>query len=285
MNSVFERRKALRELLKEAKGLIIPGAYDAVSARLVERAGFPVGYVGSYATAASGYGLPDVGLIGMQEIAAYAGRVASAVSIPVLADGENGFNNAANIWRTVRAFEREGVAGIHVEDHEFGKHAPVPQVLLPLGQMVAKVRAAVDSREDPNFLIIARTDAMWTMGDAEETIRRANAFADAGADMVLLAGCPPDRLRAVRPHIRAKVIITSHPGYDLYAAQTAGADVILSYALCLYAAYEGVKRGLAAFKQTRSEADLDGLEGDEAEFDEFIGVNDFVQRVRRYHLG
>ena len=284
MSSVSQRRAMLRSLIAQGRPLVIPGAYDAVSARLVERAGFPVAYVGSYATAASGFGLPDVGLIGMQEMAAYAGAVACAVSVPVLADAENGFNNAANIWRTVRAFEQVGVAGIHIEDHEFGKHAPVRQVLLPLDQMVGKVRAALDSREDPNFLIIARTDAMWALDDPEETVRRANAFGDAGSDMVLLAACPPDRLSQVRGDIRPKVMVTSAPGRMVQAELDAGADAVLCYGLCLYAAYEGVKRALAAFKADTQAGELDALAECAAEFEAFTGVDEFVARARQYRL-
>lgn len=113
-----------------------------MSAKLVERAGFPAVYIGSYATAAAGFGMPDVT---MEEMAAHAKRIADAVDMPVIADGENGWNNAANIWRTVRSFEQAGVCGIHIEDHEFGKHADVRQVLLSCDQMVQKIHAALDA--------------------------------------------------------------------------------------------------------------------------------------------
>ena len=90
--------------------------------------------------------MPDVGLVTMEEMAAHAKRIADAVDMPVIADGENGWNNAANIWRTVRSFEQAGVCGIHIEDHEFGKHADVRQVLLSCDQMVQKIYAALDAR-------------------------------------------------------------------------------------------------------------------------------------------
>ncbi len=138
MSKAEIKRKMLRALIAVGKTLVLPGAQDALSARLIERAGFPAVYIGSYATSAAAFGLPDVGLLTMEEMAAHAKRVADAVAIPVLADGENGWNNAANIWRTVRAFEQAGVCGIHIEDHEFGKHAEVPQVLLSTEQMDAK---------------------------------------------------------------------------------------------------------------------------------------------------
>src|SRR5689334_605151 len=129
MSKAEDARKAFKALLATGKTLIVPGVHDPVSAMLAARAGFPALYVGSYATAAAGFGLPDVGLVGMEEMAAYAKRIADAVDVPVLADAENGWSNAANLWRTVRSFEQAGVCGIHIEDHEFGKHAPVPQLL------------------------------------------------------------------------------------------------------------------------------------------------------------
>src|ERR1700693_2197557 len=181
-------RKKLRALLASGKTLVVPGAYDPMSAKLVERAGFPAVYIGSYATAAAGFGMPDVGFGTREEMAPHAKRIADAVNMPVIADGENGWNNAANIWRTVRSFEQAGVCGIHIEDHEFGKHAAVPQVLLSCDQMVQKIRAAPDARADSDFLIIARTDAAWAFNDVEDAIKRVNAFNDAGADLVMPGG-------------------------------------------------------------------------------------------------
>ncbi len=138
MSKAEANRQKMRAMIAAGRTLVLPGAHDPVSAKLIERAGFPAAYIGSYATAAASFGLPDVGLVTMEEMAAHAKRVADAVTIPVLADGENGWNNAANVWRTVRAFEQAGVCGIHIEDHEFGKHAEVPQVLLSTEQMDAK---------------------------------------------------------------------------------------------------------------------------------------------------
>src|SRR5688500_15893092 len=116
MSKASQNRRAFKRLLAQGGTLAVPGAYDPVSAMLIERAGFPAVYIGSYATAAARLGLPDVGLVTMEEMAAHAKAVADAVSVPVLADGENGFANAANIWRTVRSFEQAGVCGIHIED-------------------------------------------------------------------------------------------------------------------------------------------------------------------------
>ena len=157
--------RGLRELLARPGIVVAPGAYDAVSARLVERAGFEAVYVGSYATAAARLGLPDAGLVSLREMADHAAAVVGAVEgVPVVADAENGFGSATTVWRTVREFERAGVAGVHLEDHEFGKHLPVRGRVLAKAAMAEKIRAAVEARRDPDFVIIARTDAGWLEG-------------------------------------------------------------------------------------------------------------------------
>ena len=284
MTKAENNRKTLRALLAAGKTLVVPGACDAMSAMLVERAGFPAVYIGSYATAAAGFGLPDVGLVTMDEMAAYAKRIADAVAIPVLADGENGWNNAANIWRTVRAFEQAGVCGIHIEDHEFGKHAEVSQVLLPREEMVQKIRAACDAREDANFLIIARTDAAWAFNDIEEAIGRMNAFTDAGADLVMAPGLDPRVLAPLRSRIKGKLVTTDMPGRSVADEEAAGIDVVLYYGLSLYAAYHGVQAALDAFKQTRDADALPQLRQGIAQFEDFIGYPEFSAQAKKYGL-
>jgi methylisocitrate lyase len=270
-------------LIGAGKTLVVPGAYDALSAKLVERAGFPAVYIGSYATSAAAYGLPDVGLITMDEMVAHAKRVADAVAIPVIADAENGWNNAANIWRTVRAFKQAGVCAIHIEDHEFGKHADVPQVLLSTEEMVQKIRAAVEAREDENFLIIARTDAAWAFRDVEDAIARMNAFIEAGADLVMPVGISPVKLKGLRSRIQGKLVTTDTPGRSVADEEAAGVDVVLYYGLSLYAAYAGVTAALDAFKRTR-DADAAHLRDGIAAFEGFMGYSEFAARAKKYGL-
>src|ERR1022692_166991 len=284
MGKAENNRKKLRKMLESGKTLIVPGACDPISALLVERAGFQAVYIGSYATAAAGFGMPDVGLVTMGEMAAYAKTITDAVDIPVIADGENGWNNAANIWRTIRSFEQAGVCGIHIEDHEFGKHAPVPQVLTSRENMVQKIRAALDAREDINFLIIARTDAAWAFNDVEEAVSRMNAFTDAGADMVMAAGLDPNVLAGLRSRIKGKIMITDTPGRSVADEESAGADVVLYYGVSLYAAYHGVKTALDALKRTRHADDIKQVRGCIAEFEKFIGYPEFNARAKKYGL-
>ena len=277
-------RKKLRAMLASGKTLVVPGAYDPMSAKLVERANFPAVYIGSYATAAAGFGMPDVGLVTMEEMAAHAKRIADAVDIPVIADGENGWNNAANIWRTVRSFEQAGVCGIHIEDHEFGKHADVPQVLLSCDQMVQKIRAALDARADADFLIIARTDAAWAFNDVEDAIKRMNAFTDAGADLVMPVGIGPKKLAGLRSRIQGKLMITDTPGRSVADEEAAGVDVVLYYGFSLYAAYRGVKAALDEFKRTRDADALVDRRNTIEEFEDFIGYPEFSARAKKYGL-
>jgi 2-methylisocitrate lyase-like PEP mutase family enzyme len=184
----------------------------------------------------------------MDEMAAYAKAITDAVDIPIIADAENGWNNAANIWRTIRTFEQSGVCGIHIEDHEFGKHTTVPQILVSSERMVQKIRAALDARQDKNFMIIARTDAVLAFNDVDEAVRRMNAFTDAGADMVMPAGLDPPVLAGLRSRIKGKVVITDRAGRSVADEELAGANVVLYYGFSLYAAYQGVKTALDTFK-------------------------------------
>jgi 2-methylisocitrate lyase-like PEP mutase family enzyme len=276
-----ERRIKLKNLLQKEKYLMVPGVYDAVSARLVEKAGFPVVYIGSYSTAASQFGLPDDLMVGLPEMVEKARTVVNATSIPVLADGENGFNHAANIWRTVQAFEQAGASGIHIEDHEFGKHTDLPKVILPLPQMLGKISAAVDARQDPNFLIIARTDIISATGDSQEAIRRTNAFMEAGADLVFITEMPLDKLQEHRNQIAGKVMIT-HSGKAAIDEELAGANIVLYYDLSLSVAYQALKKALARLRETKDIRQLSDLLYNENEFTDFIGTPDFVRKVNKY---
>jgi methylisocitrate lyase len=284
MTDFLRRRVALRTLLAEGKTLLVPGCFDCLSAKLVEAAGFPVVYIGSYATSASRLGLPDAGLVSQTEMVAHAQSIVNCVRTPVIADAENGFHNAANIWQTVRAFENAGVSGIHIEDHEFGKHTDVAPVLLPLEQMVQKIHAAVEARDDKNFLIIARTDAFWAWQDPNEVVRRLNAFAAAGADLVFPAGMPVHQLKPVRARVNGKVVITNRPGASLRDEQDAGANMVLYYGQTLHAAFHAIQGLLSRLKDTEDANGLADALANVEQFEHFIGYPEFVQKATRYGL-
>jgi methylisocitrate lyase len=278
---------ALRELLGRPGIIVAPGAYDAVSARLVEEAGFEAVYVGSYATAASRLGLPDAGLLGLREMVDHAAAVVGAVErIPVVADAENGFGNATTLWRTVREFERAGVAGIHLEDHAFGKHLAIPGRVLAKAEMVEKVKAAVDARERPDFVIIARTDAGWLQGGGglEDAVDRCLAYGAAGADMVFPAGVSSQVLATVRSRIPYPICAVDSPGSTVARDETAGVKLVLYYSLLLYAAHRAVRETLAAFRHSGDRGALERELTPEAEFDRFIGFPRIQALAARHRL-
>jgi 2-methylisocitrate lyase-like PEP mutase family enzyme len=182
----------LRELLRSTP-LIVPGCYDALSARVLERAGFPAVYMTGYGTSLALLGLPDAGLATMSEMHLNARYIANAVGVPVIADADNGYGNAINVMRTVREYIQTGVAGIHVEDQAIPKRCGhvAGRRVIPLEEAVGKVRAAAAVRRDldPDFVLIARTDARGAHGGSlDEAIRRANAYLDAGADLAFVEG-------------------------------------------------------------------------------------------------
>src|SRR5687767_15554774 len=149
----------LRALLATGRMLAVPGASDALSARLIESHGYECVYIGSYATAASRFGITDTGLLSLKSLVEHARTISQAVGVPVIADAESGFEDPS---LTVKAFEEAGVAAIHIEDHTgAGKHTDLPQKLLSKEQAAERILAAVAARRNPDFLIAARSDAFW----------------------------------------------------------------------------------------------------------------------------
>ena len=175
-----------RDLMKRDGMVVAPGAYDCITAKLIEQAGFAAVYMTGAGTAAT-LGYPDFGLVTMSEMVANAGRIAAAVDLPVIADADTGYGNELNVFRTVREFESSGVTGIHIEDQEFPKkcgHLEGKQVI-PREDYLAKIRAAIAARRDKDFAIIARTDSRAVAG-FDEAIARANGSLAAGADMAFV---------------------------------------------------------------------------------------------------
>jgi carboxyvinyl-carboxyphosphonate phosphorylmutase len=177
----------LRELLDSGETIVAPGAFDPLAARLVEEAGFPAVYMTGFGTSAALIGRPDVGLLTMTEMADNAARIAACVDIPVIADADTGYGNPLNVIRTVSAYEAAGVAGIHIEDQVAPKKCGHMdgKLVIPAPEMVAKIRAAVEARARPEFVLIARTDARAVEG-LERAIERGRMYRQAGADVLFI---------------------------------------------------------------------------------------------------
>ncbi|MFV0525514.1 MAG: oxaloacetate decarboxylase [Acidimicrobiales bacterium] len=190
--SIHDRRARLRAAL-DAGTVIAPGAYDAMSARLIEDAGFDACYLTGFGATASHLGRPDIGLMSQTEMVDVVRRVCAAVDTPVIADADTGYGNALNVIRTVHDYEQAGACAIQIEDQVFPKRCGhmAGKEVIGLPEAVAKIRAAVAARQDPDFLVIARTDVGAVEG-VEAAIERARAFADAGAD-ILFVEAPPTR--------------------------------------------------------------------------------------------
>lgn len=181
-------RARLRELLASEGPLLVPGAYDGASARVVEAVGHPAVYLTGFGMEASMLGMPDIGLASQGEVVAHAGRIAAAVSIPVISDADTGYGGLVNVHRTVTEFERAGIAGIHIEDQALPKRCGGMdgRRVVPTEEMVARLRAALAARRDPDFVVIARTDAKGAEGIGG-VARRLNAYLAAGADLAMVA--------------------------------------------------------------------------------------------------
>jgi 2,3-dimethylmalate lyase len=177
----------LRQLLRQPGIIVAPGAYDCLTAKLIEREGFPVVYMTGAGTAVTRVGKPDLGLASLTEMLANASAIASTIRVPLIADADTGYGGALNVYRTVQEYEKAGVAALHIEDQAFPKrcgHLDGKEVV-PLAEMVVKLRAACDARTDEDLVIIARTDALAVTG-LDDTLRRCAAYAEAGADVLFV---------------------------------------------------------------------------------------------------
>ena len=177
----------LRELIAQPGIIVAPGAYDCLTAKIIQQSGFPAVYMTGAGTSVARYGFPDLALTSMTEMIANAADITASVEIPVIADADTGYGGLLNVGRTVRKYEQSGVAAIHIEDQEFPKrcgHLDDKRVI-PAEDMVPKIKEAVESRTDKDFLIIVRTDALAVTG-WDDTMDRCNRYIDAGADVLFV---------------------------------------------------------------------------------------------------
>lgn len=282
----------LRALLARPEPLLVPGAYDALSARLVEHAGFDAVYMTGFGATASLLGLPDVGLLSLPDMVDNAGRMARAVDVPLISDADTGYGNAINVARAVQQFERAGVAAIHLEDQVAPKrcgHMSGKQVV-PVEEMVEKVRAAVAARQDPDFVLIARTDARAVDG-LDAALSRAQAYLDAGAD-VLFVEAPQTEAEVAEvaaafprtPLLFNWVERGRTPMLPLERIAELGFALVLFPVATLFSATTGMQRYLAELRGSGTPlASLDDAVGFDA-FTDLVGLPEiraFEQEVTR----
>jgi methylisocitrate lyase len=281
--------RRLRELIAQPAITLMPGAYDALSARIIEKHGFACLVGGGYAATGTLLGEPDVGQMTLHDYADHYGRIAQAVGIPVFTDADTGFGGPNSVRRAVRAFERAGIAGMFVEDQQSPKRCGyLPgKTLIPVEQMIAKIKAALDARLDDDFFFVARTDAASVLG-LDAAIERGRLYMEAGADMVLLQGAdtPEDFRRVARdvpgPRFANMSNARGKAATTIAELERLGASVVTFPSLALYAAATAVDRTMAALARTRS---LEGLVDDLMSVDDYnriVGLDEYNERERRY---
>jgi 2-methylisocitrate lyase-like PEP mutase family enzyme len=278
----------LKNMLKENRIVVAPGAYDGLSARLVEQAGFPAVYASGGAIARS-TGVPDMGLISPDEIIQRLAEMVEAVGVPVIADADTGYGNALSAQRAARAFERVGVAAFHLEDQTFPKKCGHydDKGLVPTGEMVQKLRAVRDALTDPDFIVIARTDAIAVEG-YEAALARAAAYLEAGADMVFVeAPTTEQQIADIAKRLPGyKLINMFHGGktplLPVPKLQEFGYHMVIIPSDTQRAAIRAMQRVLATIARDGSAA---AMIDDMASFKEreaIIGTDSFVARDKKY---
>lgn len=246
----------LRALLSQRELVVAPGVYSALTAKLVEAAGFRCIYMSGYCTAAATVGLPDLGLLTMTEMLNNVRALADAVTIPLIADGDTGYGNPLNVSRTIKEYEKAGAAAIHIEDQVWPKrcgHMKNKHVI-PKEEMVNKVRAAVDSRTSADFVIIARTDAIAVEG-LPAAVERLAAYAEAGADVVFADGQQTmEHIREVPkqfPRVPSLINLGPlTPPLSVSELQALGYAIAIYPSLCMGPAVLAIQDALARFKET-----------------------------------
>ena len=248
----------LRQLLAGKQLIIAPGAYDGMTAKMTERAGFPAVYMTGAGTAAT-LGFPDFGLITMTEMVANAATLVRSVEIPIIADADTGYGNELNVTRTVREYEARGVAGIHIEDQVTPKrcgHLDGKEII-PAAEYIAKIRAAVAARRDPDFIIIARTDARAVAG-FDEAVSRANAAVAAGADMAFVEAVETmEELQTVPQVVKGPCLLNvvrggKTPDIDFATARSIGYRLAILPSLLIGAAMEAYMSVLRTVNETNA---------------------------------
>ena len=278
----------LRQLMARPGAIMAPGVADAMNARIVAKHDFEAIYMTGAGTTAVRLGMPDVGLITMTEMADNAGRIAEASGLPLIADGDNGYGGVLNVRRTVQAYERAGVAAIHIEDQVMPKRCGhlSGKTLVPRDEMESKIKAAVDARVDPDFVVIARTDAIAVEG-FEAALERAVRYREAGADMLFVEAPGMEQLPLMQPRLAAPLL------YNMASSGKTpflGRDEIerLGFKLIIYpnwimlAAIRAANHVLTTLKETGSIASLTGEVANFREFFDLMGMPEVQAMEARY---
>ncbi len=282
-------RKQLKTLAEARRGVIVPGAFNALSAKVVEDLGFEAIYVTGAGVTNMWFGMPDQGFMGLAEIADHTARIRDVVSVPLIVDADTGFGNALNVYHTVRTLERAGADCIQLEDQVAPKrcgHFSGKEVI-STEEAVSKIKAAVDARRDADLMIMARTDAAATLG-FEAAVERAQLFAEAGADILFVeAVTSAEEVRALpqrlsRPQLMNMVIGGKTPIFNATELGELGYGVVLYANAALQGAVSGMQKALTVLRDERQVLESSGLVTPFAERQRLVGKPGWDALERRY---
>uniref|UniRef100_UPI000D367586 isocitrate lyase/PEP mutase family protein n=1 Tax=unclassified Variovorax TaxID=663243 RepID=UPI000D367586 len=282
-------RKQLKHLAEARRGLIVPGAFNALSAKVVEDLGFKAVYVTGAGVTNMWFGMPDQGFMGLSDIAEHTARIRDAVSVPLIVDADTGFGNALNVRHTVRTLERAGADCIQFEDQVAPKrcgHFSGKEVIAT-EEAVSKIKAAVDARQDPDLLIMARTDAAATHG-FEAAVERAQKFAEAGADILFVeAVTTADEIRALprrlaKPQLMNMVIGGKTPIFNATELGELGYGIVLYANAALQGAVAGMQKALTVLRDEKEVQESSGLVATFAERQRLVNKPEWDALAQRY---
>jgi 2-methylisocitrate lyase-like PEP mutase family enzyme len=282
-------RKQLKSLVEARRGLLVPGAFNALSAKVIEDLGFEALYVTGAGVTNMWFGMPDQGFMGLAEIADHTARIRDAVSVPLIVDADTGFGNALNVHHTVRTLERAGADCIQLEDQVAPKrcgHFSGKEVI-STEEAVSKIKAAVDARRDPDLMIMARTDAAATHG-FEAAVERAQKFAEAGADILFVeAVTSAEEIRALphrlaKPQLMNMVIGGKTPIFHANELGELGYGIVLYANAALQGAVAGMQRALTVLRDEKEVRESSGLVTPFSERQRLVGKPRWDALERRY---
>ena len=278
----------LRQLMAQPGAIMAPGVADAMNARIVAKHGFEAIYMTGAGTTAVRLGMPDVGLLTLTEMADNAGRIADASGLPLIADGDNGYGGVLNVRRTVQAYERAGVAAVHIEDQVMPKRCGhlSGKTLVPCIEMESKIKAAVDARIDADFMIIARTDAIGVDG-FDAAMERAARYRDAGADMLFVEAPGPAQLPLIQPKLATPLLYNmassgKTPFLGREEIERLGFKLIIYPNWIMLAAIRAANHVLTTLKETGSIASLTEEVANFREFFDLMGMPEVQAMEARY---
>ena len=286
----MDTTKQLKDLLSGNKMIVAPGAYDALTAKLIEGAGYEAVYMTGYGTAAATLGLPDIGLLTMTEMLANVRAIADAIEIPVIADADTGYGNPVNVIRTVKEYEKAGAAALHIEDQVWPKrcgHMSGKQVI-PESEMVAKIKAALDARASENFLIIARCDAIAVEG-WDAAIDRGRSYEEAGADVIFIEAPETiEQMEQIPKLFAVPCLINIAPRTPLLSIdklEEMGYAIAIFPGICLASTIKANLESLRQLKETGQARDFGDFIASFMEFNQFIGVPEYNELEEKYRAG